>query len=461
MNSGTHLQTVHHVLVVEDEADFARAVKKCLLRAGFEASISENIGRARQALSARPPHLLLLDMRLPDGSGLELLQELNRDESMLPVLVMSAYGELEDAVSAMKLGALDYLRKPIDMDMLLEHVKKLIQRSYPGSTSGASVQRAPRAKAEVPFLGECPELQAVRADVARIAELSQGRAAALPSVLVLGETGTGKDVLARLLHMQSSRKEQPFVHLDCASLPKDLIEAELFGHEKGAFTDAHSMRVGLIESADQGVLFLDEIGELPLPLQAKLLAVLERRVLRRIGDIRERQVSAWFIAATNRDLKVLVGHGEFRADLYYRLNVLSLELPPLRERGEDILLLAEYFALQTASHYGLGDRVRFSAAAKQCLLRHLWPGNVRELKHSVERAVLLSQGETIEPDMLEMITAEATEVPSEDASLDLNQAEKRLIQQALDRTSGNVAQAARELGITRMTLRTRMKKHGL
>lgn len=303
----------------------------------------------------------------------------------------------------------------------------------------------------------------VRKQVEQISRLTEATDTIPPTILILGETGTGKDVAARLLHENSSRKDKPFVHVDCASLPKDLIEAELFGHEKGAFTSAHVARTGLIEAAEDGVLFLDEIGELPLDLQSKLLAVLERRTLRRVGTTHERPVAAWFIAATNRDIKTLMEKGEFRSDLYYRLNVLSIFIPPLRERGEDIQLLAKYFANQTARRYGLNE-IRVSDEASKVLMEYHWPGNVREMKHLLERAVLLSGGGEITSDALSLGPKESGQTGTTETNisdLTLDSAELMLIKQALEKTGGNVSKAARELGITRMALRYRMKKYNL
>src|SRR5690606_1031118 len=301
--------------------------------------------------------------------------------------------------------------------------------------------------------------------VQRICGLTGSTGAVPPTVLILGETGTGKDVVARLLHAGSARRDRPFVHVDCASLPRDLIEAELFGHEKGAFTSAHVARTGLIEAAEDGVLFLDEIGELPPALQAKLLAVLERRTVRRVGTTQERSVAAWFIAATNRDLEKLVEAGEFRADLYYRLNVITVRVPPLRERGGDAVLLAEHFAAQTARRYGLG-RPRIGEDARAALASYPWPGNVRELRHVIERAVLLNPDGEVNAGSLGLQPARAPAgghaAPAAPAGGEtLEEAELNMIRRALAETGGNVSRAARRLGITRMALRYRIKKYNL
>lgn len=450
------------ILLVEDEKVFAGAVRKHLERAGYEVGLAGTLAAARAALKTGAPDLILLDMRLPDGSGLELLAEIGGAQASPPALVMSAYGELEDAVSAMKSGAADYLKKPIDLNELLLNVEKVLDKDKLARKLAYSAQRERHSAENVAFLGECPAIQALKAQAGRIARLSAAESAIPPTVLILGETGAGKDVAARLLHENSRRALRPFVHVDCASLPKDLIESELFGHEKGAFTNAHAARTGLIEAAEDGVLFLDEIGEIPLDLQSKLLAVLERRALRRVGATQERPVAAWIIAATNRDIEALSERGEFRSDLYYRLNVMSLSIPALRERGGDILLLARHFATQTARRYNL-PFAGLPDAAAAALLDYDWPGNVRELKHLIERAVLLGDGAPLDAALLGL-EKRGQAGPDEARISDqatLGEAELSLIKQALQRTDRNVSRAARELGITRMALRYRMKKYNL
>jgi DNA-binding NtrC family response regulator len=450
------------VLIVEDETVFAHSVQKRLQREGYNSEICPNLASARQRFRELSPDLVLLDMRLPDGSGLDLLTEIKADPTAdTVVLVMSAYGEVDDAVSAMKRGATDYLKKPVDLEELMLNVRKVLDRGELEQQVVNASKRHQHQAGGVDFLGACAAAEAVRAQVRKVAQLGNNPAALPPTVLVLGETGTGKDVIARLLHALSARRDKPFVHVDCASLPKDLIEAELFGHEKGAFTSAHVSRTGLIEAAEDGVLFMDEIGEVPLDLQAKLLAVLERRTVRRVGTTQERAARAWFIAATNRDIQALVERGEFRADLFYRLNVISIQVPPLRERGADMLLLARHFAAQTAKRYGLPVPA-ISAAAERAISEYHWPGNVRELKHMIERAVLLSGGTELGSDAIPRAGAVAADAPRTlDTGMTLDAAELALIKQALDRCDGNVSRAARELGITRMALRYRMKKYGL
>ncbi len=454
--------TPARILLVEDEALFAKAVSRRLQKAGFDAYAVATLAAAEQSVRTTEPDLLLLDMRLPDGSGLDFLQRLRGQlGSEIPVIALSAYGELEDAVLAMKFGAADYLKKPIDLDELLLNVRKVLHHSRISQQLVYSRAREASGGDEVELIGESSAAQTLRAQIARIAQL--GHEGAAPTVLIVGETGTGKDLAARLLHQRSPRAAQPYVHVDCAALPKELIEAELFGHVKGAFTSAVSERTGLIEAAENGVLFLDEVGELPLELQAKLLAVLERRALRRVGSSQERRINAWFIAATNRDVERMVRDGTLRSDLYFRLNVMTLKLPPLRERAGDALLLAEHCARQIARRYGLAD-FALDSSARAALLAYPWPGNVRELRHVIERALLLANGGLLSAEALLLpgpAVAAVAEVSQDLFGMTLEQAEKFLIEQALRRTANNVSEAARQLGITRMTMRYRMKQHGL
>lgn len=480
-SSGEIFKQKLRVLLVEDEALFARAVSKRLQKAGYECEHAENLHDGRAIARQFSPDIALLDMRLPDGNGLDLLTELVAKG--VAVIVMTAYGEVADAVSAMKQGAIDYLKKPVDLEELLLVIQKAEHSTKLKHHLDYSRQRDAHATEGVELLGESPAMQSVRAQVDRIAQLVAIETAAPPTVLINGETGTGKDVVARLLHLSCSNNDRPFVHVDCASLPADLIESELFGHEKGAFTSAQGSRPGLIEAAEDGTLFLDELGELPLPLQAKLLNVLERRVVRRLGSTRERAVPARFVAATNRDLHQMVLDGRFRSDLYYRLNVLTIVMPPLRERGSDVLLLARHFVAQTERRYGLPKR-DFAADAIEMMGKYTWPGNVRELRHQISRAVLLSRNDRItafdlalpvnvshQPHPLQEVfnPGAVHRMPSSTNDRDYNDtpnmtldvAERMLIENALKQANNNVSEAARQLGITRMAMRYRMEKHGI
>ena len=450
------------ILVVEDELVFAKAVSRRLEREGYACQTVGSLRDAQSELEKQIPDLLLLDMRLPDGSGLDFLQSLRESfEPAIPVIVMTAYGEVDDAVTAMKLAALDYLKKPFDLDDLLLAVDKIITNQKVSTQLAYSRAREAHGSEIVSINGETRSIQNLRAEIVKIAKLCSVPASLPPTVLITGATGTGKDVAARMLHYKSDRRSKPFVHVDCASLPRDLIEAELFGHVKGAFTNAHAERTGLIEMAEDGVVFLDEIGELPSELQAKLLAVLERRMLRRVGSSRELPIEAWFIAATNRNVKSMVAEGTLRSDLYFRLNVLGLELPLLHDRGDDILLLSDIFGQQVARRHGI-PKFELSEGAKRRLLGYEWPGNVRELRHIIERATLLSGGGSVtEEGLMLPIATGSLPPPAEFLSLTLAEAERVLILDALKQCDNNVSAASRQLGITRMAMRYRMKQHNI
>ncbi len=456
------------LLIVEDEVLFARAVMRRLQKAGYECAHVESLQDARTIFKQFSPDIVLLDMRLPDGNGLDLLADLVVKN--VAVIVMTAHGEISDAVNAIKQGAIDYLKKPIDLEELLLSVQKAEASAIQSNSLDYSRQRNAHAIDGVELLGDSPAMQSVKMQIQRIAQLVAADTVP-PTVLISGETGTGKDVAARLLHLSCQVKGQnndkPFVHIDCASLPPDLMESELFGHEKGAFTGASATRPGLIEAAEDGTLFLDEIGELPLALQAKLLNVLERRMVRRIGSTKERPVPARFIAATNRDLHEMSLTGSFRQDLYYRLNVMSIGMPPLRERAADILMLAKHFAIQTSRRYGLAAPV-FSTDAIAMIKSYDWPGNVRELRHQVSRAMLLSQqGNITELDLalpmnrllLDANQHAANTMLNSQATLD--EVERAVLLKVMAESDNNVSRAARKLGITRMTMRYRLEKHQL
>ena len=456
-NASALIKQQSKVLIVEDEVLFARAVTRRLQKSGYECAHVENLQDARNILKQFYPEIVLLDMRLPDGNGLDLLPEFVAKNAV--VIVMTAHGEISDAVNAMKQGAIDYLKKPIDLEELLLSIQKAEATAVQANSLDYSRQRNADATEGVELLGDSPAMQSVNIQIKRIAQLVSSDSVP-PTVLISGETGTGKDVAARLLHLSCANHDKPFVHIDCASLPAELIESELFGHDKGAFTGAVSSRPGLIEAAEDGTLFLDEIGELPLALQAKLLNVLERRVVRRLGSTKERAVPARFVAATNRDLHEMSQLGRFRQDLYYRLNVMSVAMPPLRERAGDMLLLAKHFSAQTSRRYGLASAT-FMPEAINMMQSYTWPGNVRELKHQVSRAVLLchnSQVTDIDLALPMQRTAEAINQPDLRQST-LDAAERAILLQVLADTRNNVSEAARKLGITRMTMRYRMDKH--
>ncbi|WP_029148880.1 sigma-54 dependent transcriptional regulator [Methylophilus sp. 5] len=449
------------ILLVEDEVLFAKAVVKRLQKAGFECEHAESLHDARLLVKQFEPDMALLDMRLPDGNGLDLLSDFVAKN--INTIVMTAFGDVTDAVNAIKMGAIDYLKKPIDLEELLLIIQKNEKTTDLQTSLDYSRQRDTIVNESVQLIGESAAMQSVRQQITRIAQLSALSDAVQPTVLITGETGTGKDVVARYLHASCANHDKPFVHVDCASLPAELIESELFGHEKGAFTNAVASRPGLIESAEDGTLFLDEIGELPLGLQAKLLNVLERRMVRRLGSTKERPVQARIIAATNRDLYHMSSEGRFRSDLYYRLNVITMQMPPLRDRGQDVLLLANYFRQMTEKRYALPHH-EFSAMALMAIQNYHWPGNVREMRHQISRAVLMcTQAMISEHDLglPQMAAVNANPSIQGEAQVTLDDAEKAMLLNALEQARHNVSKAARLLGITRMTMRYRMDKHGI
>lgn len=458
-----------NVLLVEDEKLFAKSVQRRLDRQQIVSKIAASISEVDGHLIDWLPDVVLLDVRLPDGSGLDLLKQLKSDAktAACAVIMLTAYGELEDAVNAMKFGATDYIKKPVDLEELMLTLDKVQQTQQLNQKLDYSKVRERRRIDSGTMIGHSQLMQDKKRQIERIVQLMNQSANESPVVLITGETGTGKDVMAQYFHHTGDWHNKPFVHVDCASLPHDLIEAELFGYERGAFTNAHQAKAGLIEAAEDGTLFLDEIGELPLGLQAKLLNVLERRKVRRLGSVKEYPVNAHVLAATNRDLQHMVAEGEFRSDLYFRLNVLEIQLPPLRDRSQDILPLAVYFVEQIARRYGL-KTPEFSQRAVKDFMQYSWPGNIRELQHVLERAVMLSHEGVIDSSQL-MLKNESPALGEQqvDSSLEgleamtLEQVEKMMIEKALSRTAGNVSKAARELGLTRMAMRYRMEKYQL
>jgi two-component system response regulator AtoC len=465
------------VLIVDDERTLARAVKAFLAEAGYEAELAGDGEQALELLPRLRPDVVFADVRLPGMSGIDLLRRIREFDPAIPVIIMTAYGTIEGAVEAVKLGAFDYMKKPVD----LEELKLLADRARENVLlkQELSYYRR-RAAKEVPFagiLGKSAAISAVMDQVRQIAALDE-----IPPVLITGETGTGKGLIARTLHSSGPRAGKPFIEVNCTALPPSLMEAELFGYERGAFTDAKESKIGLFEAAEGGFLFLDEVGDLELSLQGKLLRAIEERTVRRVGGIRDRRIDVRILAATNRDLEREVQRNHFRGDLYFRLAVILLHLPPLREREEDILLLAEHFLQRFSTKYGKDIR-RLDAAARNVLLSYPWPGNVRELSHVIERAVLWSRDTTLNVDHLSLAAPTGTEsdgnrvrqpvehtpqpangpVASElpPQGVDLGQWERSMIERAMREAGGNQTRAAQRLGISRDTLRYRLKKFGL
>jgi two-component system, NtrC family, response regulator AtoC len=452
------------VLIVDDERTLARAVKAFLIESGYEAELAPDAEQALGLLETLRPDVVFSDLRLPGMNGVELLRRIRDFDPSIAVIIMTAYGTIEGAVEAVKLGAFDYLKKPVD----LEELKLLADRAREHSQLQLELSyHRRRAASDVPFgsvLGDSPPLRAVLDQARQIAALDE-----TPPVLIIGETGTGKGLVARTIHAGSRRASKPFIEVNCTALPATLMEAELFGHERGAFTDAKESRMGLFEAAGGGFLFLDEVGDVELSLQGKLLKAVEERTVRRVGGIRDRKIDVRILAATNRDLERETQRERFRRDLYFRLAVILIRLPPLRERGNDVLALAEHFLRRFSAKYGRQVE-RLDPRARDLLLAYPWPGNVRELSHVIERAVLWSKGAMLDVEHLalevpaEQARDEAAGEPPPDsrsAGMDLEQWERTLIEQALRESDGNQTRAAQRLGISRDTLRYRLKKHGI
>jgi two-component system, NtrC family, response regulator AtoC len=450
---------VSTILIVDDEEIHARALARFLGARGHACEVAVSGAAARAALATVRPHLVLLDMRLGDADGLELLPEIKASDPGLPVIMMTAFGSVETAVRAMKAGALDYVQKPMDLEEIELVVTRALGEARTRERLEFLQQREVGRDDELVVLGESPAMRPVHEFVARAARFEGLAAGDHPTILLLGETGTGKDLVARLIHARSTLAREAFMALDCTALPRNLIEAELFGHERGAFTDAKSAKRGLFEVAAGGTLFLDEVGELDLDAQGKLLRAIEDKTIRRIAGLADVRVDVRIIAATNRDLTALANATRFRLDLLYRLKVLTLTLPPLRDRGDDVQLLAEHFLRVYARKYDRRPK-RLAPDAVAALGAFPWVGNVRELAHVIERSMLLVESETIAAWHLGLeshLPAEAE--PHEPGTLEAM--ERQLMRQALEANGWNVSLAARKLGVSREVLRYRMRKYAI
>ncbi|ANY90046.1 MULTISPECIES: sigma-54-dependent transcriptional regulator [Pseudomonas] len=391
-----------HILIVEDETIIRSALRRLLERNQYQVSEAGSVQEAQERFSIATFDLIVSDLRLPGAPGTELIK-LGQGT---PVLIMTSYASLRSAVDSMKMGAVDYIAKPFDHDEMLQAVARILRdrqnapapavasAAEPRANGKAAADKASPAPAngEIGIIGSCPPMQDMFGKIRKVAPTDS-------NVLIQGESGTGKELVARALHNLSRRAKAPMISVNCAAIPETLIESELFGHEKGAFTGASAGRAGLVEAADGGTLFLDEIGELPLEAQARLLRVLQEGEIRRVGSVQSQKVDVRLIAATHRDLKNLAKAGQFREDLYYRLHVIALKLPALRERGSDVNEIADAFLARQSARIGRDD-LHFSAEAEQAIRHYSWPGNVRELENAVERAVILSESAEISADLL-------------------------------------------------------------
>lgn len=426
----------HRILIVDDEAAQRDLLEGFVAPLGFEVTTAASAEQALAQIAEATVDMVLLDVRLPGMSGLDALPEIRKLAPNLPVLLITAYGDLRQAVTAVKGGAVDYLVKPVDLDELEAVILDTL-----GHPSGAKASR--------PTLPELPDNVVFEsAAMHRVAETLAVVADSMVPVLIMGESGSGKEVVAQLLHRWSGRPDGPMVAANCAGLPETLIESELFGHTKGAFTGAGEARQGLFRAAHGGTLFLDEIGELPLHLQPKLLRAIETGQITPVGSETPVAVDTRLVAATNRDLSEAVEAGQFRDDLYYRINVVELVVPPLGQRREDILPLAKRFGNEFAS-----GPIRFSPQAVNCLLAHAWPGNVRELRNAIQRACLLSRGDVVMPEHLPpRIAGLAEQAHSDSEEGRLSQVERATILATLAECKGNRTHTAKKLGISRRAL---------
>jgi DNA-binding NtrC family response regulator len=391
-----------HILIVEDETIIRSALRRLLERNQYQVSEAGSVQEAQERFTIPSFDLIVSDLRLPGAPGTELIKLAQGT----PVLIMTSYASLRSAVDSMKMGAVDYIAKPFDHDEMLQAAARILRdrQAQPGQapapserTNGKAAPAAERsgaenANGEIGIIGTCAPMQDLYSKIRKVAPTDS-------NVLIQGESGTGKELVARALHNLSRRAKAPMISVNCAAIPETLIESELFGHEKGAFTGASAGRAGLVEAADGGTLFLDEIGELPLEAQARLLRVLQEGEIRRVGSVQSQKVDVRLIAATHRDLKSLAKTGQFREDLFYRLHVIALKLPALRERGADVSEIAHVFLARQSARIGRTD-LRFGADAEQAIRHYSWPGNVRELENAVERSVILSDSAEISADLL-------------------------------------------------------------
>jgi DNA-binding NtrC family response regulator len=457
------------LLLVEDKSELRTMLHKALQRAGYTVDEAADGSAAIQKVRARRYLLVITDLKMPGASGLDVLRETKNADASIPVILLTAFGSVEEAVTAMKEGAFDFLQKPVDLD----HLKLLVERAARQQEllrENLLLREQYAARYGFPrIVGEHPSIREVSQQLQRVATTDS-------TVLLLGESGTGKELFARAVHHLSPRREHPFVALNCAAIPEGLVENELFGHERGAFTGAGARKVGKMDLAHRGTLFLDEIGELPLAIQAKLLRVLEERRFERVGGTQSIEVDVRIVVATNRDLAKLIQEKLFREDLYFRISTVPLTIPPLRERGQDVLLLANHF-LEKFSREFAKPGLELSDGARDRLLHYRWPGNVRELQNTLERAVILADGLSIPPDGLQLPTSkpDTESVPAGmlpnnftwEGSLEevtqraLHHVERVLLESTLRDCKWNKTRAAERLGLSAKTLLAKIRATGL
>ncbi len=446
--------TRNKILLVDDDAAIRFAVGDFLEHKGYAVEAASNLAEAKEALLRVHPDAMILDQRLPDGNAIEALEQLRQIDPEVVVLVLTGHGSIELAVQAVKAGADQFLTKPVELAALAAVLERTLDSQRLRQTQQAVAVRHSRDGID-PFLGTSPAIARLRDEATRALQSES-------PILVRGETGSGKGVLARWLHAHGSRADEAFVDLNCAGLSRELLDSELFGHVRGAFTTAVADKKGLLEIAHRGVLFLDEIGDTDPQIQGKLLKVLEEKTFRRLGDVRDRQVDVQLLAATHRDLTERARQGEFRIDLYYRISTIPLRVPPLRDRTEDLPVLAADLLRRLAADLKRGP-LGLSRDAVEGLRRHSWPGNIRELRNVLERAVLAADGNEIQAGDLRFDTpmgpvGGAGSAPSDQT---LEEMEKRQIARALEAEGGRVVAAAQRLGVPRSTLYMKIKTYGI
>ena len=467
------MSTYPAILIVEDEPTLAKNMGRYLRNSGFDVKISFTGATAMSQLERYKPDIVLLDYRLPDTDGLELLGRIQVVDRRIRVIMITGEGNIQLAVQAIKAGADDYLAKPVVLKELKLLLKKIAGREQMEGVLDYFHQKQAGESGLDKLLGNSTVMVDLKLQINQLLEAERNLVDGAPaSVLLIGETGTGKDLVARAFHFDGARRQSQFIELNCSAIPDHLLEAELFGYERGAFTDAHERKMGLVEAADGGTLFLDEIGDMNITLQTKLLKLLEDCTVRRLGGLRDKQVNVRIIAATNHRLEQLIQEGKFRSDLYFRLRVVQIDIPPLRDRGADIVHLADHMLSQHAQRYRI-DQKQISEAAQLTLLGYSWPGNVRELSNMMEQVVLTINTNLIEPHHLpfnKQLAALDQPCPDVDElhelalakapkQLNIVDMERRMVASALESTQGNVTRAAALLGLTRDTLRYRIGKY--
>ncbi|OLD61053.1 MAG: transcriptional regulator [Acidobacteria bacterium 13_1_40CM_2_60_7] len=457
------------LLLVEDKSELRGMLRKALERFGYDVDEAADGSAAIQKIRQRRYLLVLSDLKMPGASGLDVLRETKQADATIPVLLLTAYGSIDEAVTAMKEGAFDFLQKPIDLD----HLKLLVQRAAREQEllrENLLLREEYTARYGLPrIIGEHASIREAGQQIQRVAITDS-------TVLLLGESGTGKELFARAIHHLSQRRDHPFVALNCAAIPEGLVENELFGHERGAFTGAGARKIGKLDLAHRGTLFLDEIAELPLPSQAKLLRVLEEKRFDRVGGTQLVEVDARIVVATNRDLRRAVEAKVFREDLYFRVSTVPITIPPLRERGDDVLLLADHFLDKFSREFRKAG-LRLAPAARERLLNYPWPGNVRELQNTMERAAILSNGSEISANALQLpvVRPAVSSLPEgmlpgefqwegslhEVTERAISHVERVLLEQALRDCQWNKTRAAEKLGVSSKTLLSKMRALGL